>query len=46
MVVKQEDFQVIDAKSGDDLTRQILLQIILEEESGGVPMFSSTCCRR
>jgi len=41
MVLKHEDFQVIDAKSGDDLTRQILLQIILEEESGGVPMFSS-----
>jgi polyhydroxyalkanoate synthesis repressor PhaR len=41
MVLKQEEFQVIDAKSGDDLTRQILLQIILEEESGGVPMFSS-----
>ncbi len=41
MVLKQEEFQVIDAKSGDDLTRAILLQIILEEESGGVPMFSS-----
>jgi polyhydroxyalkanoate synthesis repressor PhaR len=41
MVLKQEDFQVLDAKSGEDLTRQILLQIILEEESGGVPMFSS-----
>jgi len=41
MVLKQEDFHVIDAKGGDDLTRQILLQIILEEESGGVPMFSS-----
>jgi polyhydroxyalkanoate synthesis repressor PhaR len=41
MVVKQEEFQVIDAKSGDDLTRQILLQIILEEESAGSPMFSS-----
>ena len=41
MVVKQEEFQVIDAKSQDDLTRQILLQIILEEESAGVPMFSS-----
>ena len=41
MVLKQEDFQVVDAKSGEDLTRQILLQIILEEESGGVPMFSS-----
>ena len=41
MVVKNEDFQVVDAKSGDDLTRQILLQIILEEESAGAPMFSS-----
>jgi len=42
MVHKQEDFQVIDAKSGEDLTRSILLQIILEEESaGGLPMFSS-----
>jgi polyhydroxyalkanoate synthesis repressor PhaR len=41
MVLKQEEFQVVDAKTGDDLTRQILLQIILEEESGDVPMFSS-----
>src|ERR1051325_9281674 len=41
MVLKQEEFQVVDAKSGDDLTRQILLQIILEEESGGMPPFSS-----
>src|SRR5215208_7836020 len=40
MVLKQEEFQVQDAKTGDDLTRAILLQIILEEESGGVPMFS------
>jgi len=41
MVVKNEDFQVVDAKSSEDLTRQILLQIILDEESGGVPMFTS-----
>src|SRR2546423_11132479 len=41
MVLKQEEFQVVDAKSGDDLTRPILLQIILEEESGGMPLFSS-----
>jgi len=41
LVVKNEEFQVIDAKSGDDLTRSILLQIILEEEGGGAPMFSS-----
>ena len=42
MVHRQEEFQVLDAKSGEDLTRSILLQIILEEEStGGLPMFSS-----
>ena len=41
MVLEHIDFQVIDAKSGDDLTRSILLQIILEEESAGLPMFSS-----
>ncbi len=42
LVLDHELFKVVDAKSGDDLTRSILLQIILEEESGGVPMFSST----
>jgi polyhydroxyalkanoate synthesis repressor PhaR len=41
MVLEFIDFQVIDAKTGDDLTRGILLQIILEEESVGMPMFSS-----
>jgi polyhydroxyalkanoate synthesis repressor PhaR len=41
LVVDQEEFQVLDAKSGEDLTRQILLQIILEEEAGGMPMFSA-----
>ena len=41
LVLKQENFHVIDAKSNDDLTRSILLQIILEEEAGGAPMFSS-----
>jgi polyhydroxyalkanoate synthesis repressor PhaR len=41
LVLQYKDFLVQDAKNGDDLTRTILLQIILEEESGGVPMFSS-----
>ncbi len=41
MVLDGEDFEVRDAKSGDDLTRSILLQIILEEESAGAPMFST-----
>src|SRR5688500_13124751 len=41
LVLGYKEFQVQDAKSGQDLTRAILLQIILEEESGGVPMFST-----
>ena len=41
MVLAMEDFEVRDAKTGEDITRSILLQIILEEESGGVPMFST-----
>jgi polyhydroxyalkanoate synthesis repressor PhaR len=41
MVLAAEDFEVRDAKTGEELTRSILLQIILEEETAGVPMFSS-----
>jgi polyhydroxyalkanoate synthesis repressor PhaR len=41
MVLERVDFEVRDAKTGEDLTRSILLQIILEEEAGGVPMFSA-----
>ena len=41
MVLEGEPFEVRDAKSGEDLTRSILLQIILEEESGGLPIFST-----
>src|SRR5215210_3820284 len=42
MVLQGLDFEVRDAKTGDDLTRSILLQIILEEETGGVPIFSAS----
>jgi len=42
MVLTGQDFVVRDAKTSEDLTRSILLQIILEEETGGVPMFSTT----
>ncbi|WP_298015133.1 polyhydroxyalkanoate synthesis repressor PhaR [uncultured Castellaniella sp.] len=41
LVLENAVFRVVDAKSGEDLTRSILLQIILEEESGGMPMFSA-----
>ena len=41
LVLEGQEFQVVDDKTKEDLTRSILLQIILEEENGGVPMFSS-----
>ena len=38
MVRENVDFQVLDAKSGDDITHTILTQIIVEEESHGTQM--------
>lgn len=42
LVLDNEPFRVVDAKTSEDLTRSILLQIILEEEAGGAPLFSSS----
>jgi len=41
LVMENEPCMVVDAKTGDDLTRSILLQIILEEEANGSPMFTA-----
>ncbi len=41
LVMASESFKVLDAKTDEDLTRSILLQIILEEEACGVPIFST-----
>jgi polyhydroxyalkanoate synthesis repressor PhaR len=41
LVMGQEPFKVQDAKTNEDLTRSILMQIILEEESAGMPIFST-----
>jgi len=41
LIVDGEDFEVRDAKSGEDLTRQVLLQIITEHEQDGQPMLST-----
>ena len=41
LVLDSKTFKVVDTKTEEDITRAILLQIILEEESGGVPMFSA-----
>ena len=41
LIVEGEEFEVRDAKSGEDLTRQVLLQIIAEHEQDGEPMLST-----
>ena len=41
LVMQGIEFQVIDTNTSEDLTRSILLQIMLEDESGGQPLFSA-----
>jgi len=41
LIVDGESFEVRDAKTGNDLTRQVLLQIITEHEQDGQPMLST-----
>ncbi|MDR3414245.1 MAG: polyhydroxyalkanoate synthesis repressor PhaR [Formivibrio sp.] len=40
LVLSSVDIQVLDARSGEDLTRSVLMQIIMDEEAGAMPMFS------
>jgi polyhydroxyalkanoate synthesis repressor PhaR len=41
LVLDNEEFEVRDAKTGDNLTRSVLLQIISEYEDRGEPMFTA-----
>jgi polyhydroxyalkanoate synthesis repressor PhaR len=38
MVRQKRQFKVVDAKSGEDITRQVLAQIIMDEEARGSEM--------
>ncbi|MCL6683016.1 polyhydroxyalkanoate synthesis repressor PhaR [Sphingomonas alba] len=38
MIREGRDFEVVDAKTGDDITHQVLTQIIVEEEARGGTM--------
>ena len=40
LVMQNAPFVVRDAKTDEDITRSMLLQIILEAEAGGAPMFT------
>ena len=46
MVQKEIPFKVVDRQSNEDITRNILLQIIMEQESGGAPLFSADILSR
>ena len=41
LVVERRSVKVVDAKTDEDLTRQTLMQIMLEEESGNSPVFTA-----
>jgi len=41
LVMDGVDFKVMDTANSEDITRSILLQIMLEEETGGAPLFSA-----
>jgi len=41
LVMKGAEFRVIDTTNEEDITRSILLQIMLEEESAGKPLFTA-----
>lgn len=40
LVRDNASFAVVDARSGEDITRSILLQIVVEEEAGAAPMLT------
>jgi polyhydroxyalkanoate synthesis repressor PhaR len=42
LVLRGVDFHVVDTNTNEDITRQILMQIIMDEESGGRPLFSAS----
>lgn len=41
LVISQTNFKIVDHETNDDLTNYILLQIISEQEVGGVPIFTT-----
>ena len=46
LVVNTVDFKIVDTQSKKDLTRNILLQIIMEQEASGKPLFTNEILSR
>ena len=40
LVIKNKEFVVVDSKTKEDITKNILLQIVVEKEQGSSPFFS------
>lgn len=41
IIKSDKDFKVVDAESGEDITRSILVQIIIDQENGESPLFTT-----
>jgi polyhydroxyalkanoate synthesis repressor PhaR len=41
IIREDKEFKVVDAETGEDITRSILVQIIIEQESGETPIFTT-----
>lgn len=46
LVMRAVPFRVVDSQSETDITRAILLQIIMDQESSGSPLFTATMLER
>lgn len=46
LVMRTIPFKVVDSQTEEDITRTILLQIILEQEAGGNPLFTASMLER
>ena len=46
LVMQASSFKVLDSQTEDDITRTILLQIIMDQEAGGSPMFTAAMLER
>lgn len=41
IIRSNQDFKVVDAETGEDITRSILIQIIIDQENGETPIFTT-----
>lgn len=46
LIREGKEFKVVDAETGEDLTRSILVQIIIEQENGERPIFTTDMLTR